>query len=226
MFAGLSEIGDAAFEHLPDPRRRLLGRVKTEGAHGDVQQTGVAQQIVDRFHVGDVGNVVGDLVLDEIEPLLQCCQSELRGEVRRRIVLRAIVNRRQFAACGEIVGGHEFGIALVRELVGETFRIGDAFLQGLHHEGLGIGHVLEAVRLHGVAEQAVVLHELLDRFHLGDVLEVVFGLAIHHGLVLDSVERLRKVLRDELVAYVGAEQGQASGRSLFRKARPVCLREA
>ena len=199
-------IRNAAFQHLADALRCLLGGVEAEGAHGDVQQAAVGHQVVNGLHVRDVGDVVADLVLDEVESAIQRPDRDVRCEVRRRVMLRAIEGGRLFPVFLEVVGADEFGVALVLQLVGETVGVADAFLHSLDHEGFGIGHVFQPVRLHGVAKQAVVLDELLDGFHLRDILDVIFGLAVHQRLALDAIDRLGDVSRDELIARVGADQ--------------------
>ena len=111
--------------------------------------------------------------------------------------------------CGEIVALGEFQVALVRQLVGETVGIFDTAFQHLDHKGLGIGHVAQAVCLHGIVEKPRVGDEFVDRRHLGDVVRVVLGFPSDQGLVLDARQRPLDITRDELVAGEGADQGRS-----------------
>ena len=70
---------------------------------------------------------------------------------------RASKRRRGRAPFAEIEGRARSRRSARRRAVGEAVRVGDALGQHLAHERLGVGHVVQAERLHRVSEQPVFL---------------------------------------------------------------------
>lgn len=95
---------------------------------------------------------------------------------------------------GEIEGRGELAVTGVGELVGEGVLVRDPLGQHLAHERLGVGHVAEAIGLHRIGVEAIVLQEVVDRLHVADMAEEVIGLAADIRLLRDLRHRLAQVL--------------------------------
>jgi hypothetical protein len=119
-----------------------------------------------------------------------------------RSLLRLVEDGGGFAVARKIEGFGEFLVLGVRQLVGEGVLLVDAFGQHLAHEGLGIVHVFETMRLHGIVEDPGIGHEFIDRFDLGNPLEIIFAFPGDLGLAGDPLDRARQVPRDQVVACV------------------------
>ena len=211
LVGGALRIADAAFQHLADRDGVFRLGVEPERRHGIVEQPLVAHQVVDRLHVADMGEVVGGLAVGEVEVRVGDAEIDLQGVVLRHVGLGAVVAGGVAAEVGEVERLDERGVALVGQLVGETVGVGNALVQRLLHEGLGVVHVAEAEGLHGVFEQPVVVDELVDAGDLADIVEEILCLALDGGLGLHPVDRLRDVPRDELVTDIGVQHARISG---------------
>ena len=84
---------------------------------------------------------------------------------------------RSRAVAGEIQQFDQIGVAAVGQLLGKGVVAVDAFGQDLAHEGLRIAHVFEAVRLDRIVIKPRVGEEVVDRFDVADIGQVIFGLA-------------------------------------------------
>ncbi|MCY1301712.1 hypothetical protein D9M70_513400 [compost metagenome] len=104
---------------------------------------------------------------------------------------------------GEVQRFDELLVAVVGQLVGEGVVLVDAFGQHLAHESLGIGHVFETVGLHRIVVEPGIGKEIVDRFDVADLRQVVLRLARHIRLLGNAGQRLRQVGRYQLVARVG-----------------------
>ncbi len=122
-------------------------------------------------------------------------------EVDHRVLGQG-VGGREFAVCREVEAFNKLGVALVDQLVGKAFRVGDAFLERLDHESFGVGHVFETMRLHGVVEEPRIIDEFLDRTNLADIGEVIFRISLHHRLLLDALKRLVEITGNQVVTHI------------------------
>jgi hypothetical protein len=94
----------------------------------------------------------------------------------------------------------EFLVARINQFVRHARGRLDPLGEQLLHEGFGVYHVVEAVRLHGIAEEAVILHERVDGLHLRNVGLVILGIPFDHRVVLGDRLGQRRVGLQHLVA--------------------------
>jgi hypothetical protein len=106
------------------------------------------------------------------------------------------------AVAGKVQRFHQVRIAAVGQLLGKGIVLVDAFGQDLAHEGLGIAHVFEAMCLDGVVIKPRIGKEVVDRFDVADIGEIIFGFARHIRLLGHPLQRLCQVACDHLVAGV------------------------
>ena len=183
--------------------------VDAEGQEHVVAQTRIGEKLVHRSHRHRHGLVVRGVGGNQVI---------LAGEM-----LTIKPDRRVHLAFGhdrdgirrELEGGGEFPVALVGELVGVAVRIRKVAFEHLEHEGLGVGHLLETVRLHGVGVEPVVVDEFLGRGDLADIVAEVLRLAADLRFLSNLIHRRGQVACNQVVAQVGRDH--------LRLRRPVAL---
>ncbi len=138
--------------------------------------------MVDGGNAADPALVVGRLG--------RCCLSIadalLRVEADHGILAGGVLRRSQpqlnVTAGEEMKGLRELQVALVGKLVDEARAVVEVAFEHLAHERLGVRHVLQAIGLHGVCKEPLVVEEIVDRLHVVDVGEIVLGLTRNLGL--------------------------------------------
>lgn len=162
-----------------------------------VAKTVVVQELVCTADVTDFGAVVIRIAgkcIDLAFPGRRVQTNHLVG-----LVLR-LRHRRGTAIEGK--RGGELTVTLVDQLVDKAVCVGEVALQHLFHEGLGVGHVFQAIRLRCITIKAIVFHEVVDGLHLADVGFVIGGLSRYVLLLFDPRQGLLEIARDVAVTEI------------------------
>ena len=100
-------------------------------------------------------------------------------------------------------------VALVRQFVGKAVLAG-TFGENFADKGLGESHVLKPDSLQGVFIQPVILHEIVNGFHLADILQVVVRVALHDRFGRHPRQRTRQVRRDQFITGHRIDHGNGT----------------
>ncbi|MCY1508527.1 hypothetical protein D9M68_428390 [compost metagenome] len=186
-----------AGQRIANFRVRKGLRVQSEHGEGKGAQLFVAQELVD---IGDqihgrakIGHLLPHDCIEIVDAVVV--------EADQRILLCAGLSHRGCRT--EVEGLRKIAVAFIRETVGKTVIVLQVTFQNLAHEGLGIGHVLQAMRLHRVGVEPVVVEERVDGFHAVDVFPVMLGLARDLRLLGNTIEAAAQITRDATIVEIG-----------------------